>query len=164
MSKYERLTARRPKSGLAYLVNVKQDEQIVESPYPDTLRCIMESFERLAQYEDIGSPEEFAELARAKAEGRLVILPCRVGDTVHLDFEHCLQFRFCGWTARQREEFKNSIMQDTISNINASIFQNSVSYIVHTEKWNLSFNVSNIGKTVFLTREEAEAALKEEQA
>lgn len=33
-----------------------------------------EVFQRLAQYEDIGSPDEFAELAKAKAEGRLVVL------------------------------------------------------------------------------------------
>lgn len=35
------------------------------------------------QYEDIGSPDEFAELTKAKAEGRLVVLPCKVGDTVY---------------------------------------------------------------------------------
>jgi hypothetical protein len=52
--KMERLTARSPKNNMAYLVKVKQNEQDVESPYPNTLRCIMEAFERLAQYEDTG--------------------------------------------------------------------------------------------------------------
>ena len=38
---------------------------------------------RLARYEDSGlSPEEVQELAKAKAEGRLVVLLCKVGDTV----------------------------------------------------------------------------------
>lgn len=64
----ERLTARSPKNNMAYLVKVKQDEQDVESPYPNTLRCIMDSFNRLAAYEDSGlSPEQVRELAEAKA-------------------------------------------------------------------------------------------------
>lgn len=33
---------------------------------------LKEVFNRLAQYEDIGSPEEFAELAKAKAENRIL--------------------------------------------------------------------------------------------
>lgn len=48
----ERLTARSPKNGLAYLVNVRQDEQSVESKYPNTLRCIQQAFNRLAELED----------------------------------------------------------------------------------------------------------------
>jgi hypothetical protein len=39
--------------------------------------------DRLSQYEDIGSPEEFAELAKAKAEGRLVVLPVPIGSPVY---------------------------------------------------------------------------------
>lgn len=50
--KTERLTARSPKNNMAYLVNVKSHEQDVESPYPHTLRCITEAFEKLAQYEE----------------------------------------------------------------------------------------------------------------
>jgi len=86
---FERLTERSPKNSMAYLINVKQNEQDVESPYPNTLRCIMDSFNRLAAYEDSGlSPEEVQELkvsvkicedcwnhAQAKADGRLVVLP-----------------------------------------------------------------------------------------
>lgn len=46
----ERLTAIAP-NGMAYLVKVKPNEQEVESPYPNTLKAIMESFQRLAEYE-----------------------------------------------------------------------------------------------------------------
>jgi predicted nuclease with TOPRIM domain len=54
----DRLTARN-QAGLAYLVNVKPNEQAVDSEYPNTLRCILESFKRLAAYEDTGlTPEE----------------------------------------------------------------------------------------------------------
>jgi len=47
----ERLTARN-KDGFAYLVNVKPDEQEVNSPHKNTLKCILDCFERLAQYEE----------------------------------------------------------------------------------------------------------------
>jgi molecular chaperone GrpE (heat shock protein) len=49
-----RLTARSPKNNMAYLANVKPNEQVIESSYPDTLKCIMECFEKLAQYEETG--------------------------------------------------------------------------------------------------------------
>ena len=42
---------------------------------------------RLAAYEGTGlTPEEVAELAQAKADGRCVVLPCRVGGTVWDEF------------------------------------------------------------------------------
>lgn len=42
---------------------------------------------RLAAYEDTGlTPEEVAELAQAKADGRCVVLPCMVGGTVWDEF------------------------------------------------------------------------------
>lgn len=47
----ERLTAR-DKEGIAYLVNVKPDEQEVSSPHKNTLKCILDCFEKLAQYEE----------------------------------------------------------------------------------------------------------------
>jgi hypothetical protein len=54
----DRLTARSPKNNMAYLVNVKNDEQEVECKYPNTLRCILDSFQRLAEYEDTGFTPE----------------------------------------------------------------------------------------------------------
>ena len=42
------------------------------------------SFERLARYEETGlSLSEVAELAQAKAEGRLIVLPCKVGESYY---------------------------------------------------------------------------------
>ncbi len=62
----DRLTARSPKNNMAYLVKVKKNEQDVESPHPDTLRYIIESFERLAEYEDAGlSPNDIKVLQQA---------------------------------------------------------------------------------------------------
>ena len=69
----KRLTAR-TETGHAYLVNVKPDEQEVDSPHKNTLQCILDCFERLAQYEDL------------EEQGLLVVLPCKVGDTVYAPF------------------------------------------------------------------------------
>ena len=64
----ERLTAR-THDGHAYLANVKDDEQEVECRSRNTAQCIMDSWERLAAYEDTGlSPADIADLtARAEA-------------------------------------------------------------------------------------------------
>lgn len=51
MSEHKRLTARSPKNNMAYLVNVKENEQVVDSSY-NTLMCIRDAFEKLAIYEE----------------------------------------------------------------------------------------------------------------
>lgn len=60
----ERLTARSPKNGQAYLVNGREDEQSVESKYPNTLRCIQKALERLAELEDMN--EAFDEVHQGR--------------------------------------------------------------------------------------------------
>ena len=57
----ERLT-NRTHDGHAYLVNVKDDEQEVDCKSRNTAQCIMNSWARLAAYEDLGTAEEFAAL------------------------------------------------------------------------------------------------------
>jgi hypothetical protein len=54
--KIERLTARSPKNGMAYLVKVKNHEQDLEGAF-NTLKCVTEAFERLAKYEDRNTPK-----------------------------------------------------------------------------------------------------------
>ncbi len=88
-------------------------------------------WERLKQYED------------AEAEGCLVVLPCKVGDTV--------------WVV-----FANGIRPYVVDRINI-IAQNQLRVRMRfmcNETLYLTDN--NFGKSVFLTREEAEAALKGE--
>ncbi|WMI81825.1 hypothetical protein [Anaerotignum sp. MB30-C6] len=88
----ERLTERNER-GFAYLKNVKPNEQDVESPYPNTLRCILDCFEQLAKYEDKGlTPDEIKQLQTENASLRArldkaVELPCKVGDTVYMVFD-----------------------------------------------------------------------------
>ena len=97
-------------------------------------------FDRLAAYEDSNlSPEEVQELAKAKAEaeGRLVVLPCKAGDSIY-----------------RPEGLKYSVFW-TITNV--TIYPDE---IVFTDDSDNIFTLDDIGKTVFLTREEAEKALE----
>ncbi len=56
----ERLTARSPKNGMTYLVKIKPEEQAADGTY-DTLMCIREAFDRLAEYEESGLQSQLAE-------------------------------------------------------------------------------------------------------
>lgn len=75
--------------------------------------------------------DRLCELAQTEKEGRLLILPCKVGDTVY-------QTNFC---------------------YNDKATVSGYSVYIHTDLCN--FRPSDIGKTVFFTHEEAEEALKE---
>lgn len=133
--------------------------------------------ERLAAYEDTGlEPKEvkefledvesrfvlwinkrygipatkFMDIMQAEKDGRLVVLPCDVGDTVYRvgasickwrEIDHCDEY--CdGWQYRDCWEGTRAVLE---------------------EKFSLC-DLESIGKTVFLTREAAEAALKDLEA
>ena len=89
-----------------------------------------EAVDRLAEYED------------AEAEGRLVVLPCKVGDTVYMPY-------------------KGRAHKLRVQGISVSISGNDV--VLHFGGYPVA-NVwgSEVGRTVFLTKEEAEQALKGE--
>lgn len=97
---------------------------------------------RLAAYEDSGlTPEQVQELAKAKADGRLVALPCKAGDTI--------------WKIKAVFSYFSKPMEDRVERI---IITNSEILVYCTS--GTKFSVNSIGKTVFLTREEAEKALE----
>lgn len=135
------------------------------------------AIDRLAEYEDTGlTPEEVKDMAEnaetrlltwfesrygfpvgdlmglleAKQEGRVVVLPCKVGDTVY----EVQQIRkrvqpleiISVYIGRMGGLFFNWELKDGVG-----VYQNVK-----------GFGLSQIGKTVFLTREEAEAALVKE--
>ena len=91
-------------------------------------------FEKLQRYEDL------------EEQGRLIELPCKIGDTVYsFSFNIVYPFTVNGFEINKYEvEFKGSYCGEEKS----------------LEYWSIHFPVSKIGKAVFLTREEAEAALK----
>lgn len=78
------------------------------------------------------------ELAEADRDGRVVVLPCKVGDTL---------FRV----------FAGEILEHKVGNMR---------YLAIQGRWDIdttpfcSYVESSIGKTIFLTREEAEKALE----
>ena len=103
---------------------------------------LTEVINRLAEYEDSGlSPEEVQELAKAKADGRLVVLPCKAGDVV--------------WKIKAVFSYFSKPMEDRVERIIISSNEILVCCTSGTK-----FSVNSIGKTVFLTREEAEKALE----
>jgi len=111
-----RLTGR-TKGGEAYLYNMAGIERAID---------------KLAAYED------------AEEQGRLVILPCKVGDTV-----------FLAQVGRE-EPFSMRVQGISISASGNDVILHFGGFPI-TNAWG-----SEVGKTLYLTREEAEAALKGE--
>lgn len=123
--------------------------------------CLNVLADCLAAYEDTGlTPEvinkwavavmffedadtnKLIELADAEKEGRLIVLPCKVGDTVYLTTHNGKVTKGTAVSFRFREK----LMVD--------IEYNHFGTYATSRYW---------GETVFLTREEAEAALEEKE-
>ena len=86
--------------------------------------------EKLARYEDL------------EEQGRLIELPCKIGDTV--------------WETKWWDDITETRVID-----GKTYFRHIMKHKVTKSTFSL-FDYDNLGKTVFLTREEAEAALKGE--
>lgn len=88
----------------------------------------------------VGFLEQLKEYQQLEEQDRLIKLPCKVGDTL---------YRLVPNLYREYVEIK--IAQFVIN-------KNGIYFITNR---GVHWNVNRIGKTVFLTREEAEAKLKE---
>ena len=104
-------------------------------------------YDRLAAIEDILGDEydldELREMVQAKREGRCVVLPCKVEDDVYIN-----------------------ILGRTLPFTVISISQMASTPTFkaqHGIRLVYIFKADDVGKTVFLTREDAEAALRREQ-
>lgn len=95
---------------------------------------------RSAFNDDTPKVERILELLKADKEGRLVVLPCKVGDGL---------WTFCSHPVEQVYSFTVT----DISTLNGRTMLNTSRCGV--------IDARDVGKTVFLTREEAKAALKE---
>ena len=132
---------------------------------------IIDALNRLAEYEDIGlEPEKIVflknvvddafsdkpvftehirELLRTEKDGRLVVLPCKVGDNVY-------RLWGCGKHGKSIAEFE-------VTQISWYDFGIDIAYRKRNSTTGSYYHSKpdDFGKTVFLTREEAERELNE---
>ena len=105
---------------------------------------------RIADLESLCNYTRLRELAEADKDGRVVVLPCKVGDTVYMierifDIDNGVCDEICA----------RKVIGHGGNNLNKLWLIGSGGIC------NVSIFVSEFGKTVFLTREEAEKALQE---
>ena len=103
----------------------------------------------MAQYRDIGSIDHLRDLLQAEQDGRLVVLPCKVGDTV--------------WYITPSTEICEAQVIGIWLNVytNPKMWLEIKYYSKFTGECEHKSRIDlMLDKTVFLTREEAEAALK----
>ena len=93
------------------------------------------------------SPDRLRELAQAKKKGRLVVLPCDVGDKLY-------------------DVTLGEVREKIVISLSMLLSKSVNHLVIHAENFRnavTSYELQDIGKTVFLTREAAEAALKEKE-
>lgn len=163
----ERLTKRLSNGVADYNLQAdKKSDEVAKSAFKQT--CV----ERLAGYEDTGLlPEEFhaywvflqdlignqkasealsrfREMAEADKDGRVVVLPCKVGDTVY------------------EVTSRKTISEYRVKAIREELFCTFIEWDItagFVDKSIFGVPIDEIGKTLFLSREEAEKALEAKQ-
>lgn len=105
---------------------------------------------RLGAYEDTGlTPEEVSMYAKARAEGRIQELPCRIGAEV--------------WELRCRQDNRTGRRCDfSLSSVlnREKFLRDSRVTVYAAQKRCTKSDLNHLGKTVFLEKEDAEAALE----
>lgn len=91
----------------------------------------------LNAYKDLGPIDHIRDLIKAEQDGRLVVLPCKAGSLIYVGRRPAIITRFFGYVL---ERYFHAVFCD--------------------ENKGIDIPFEELGKTVFLTREEAEAALK----
>lgn len=119
-----------------------------EDTVDEFVDCVKDMATRLASIENILGDdydlEHLKELVEADRDGRCVVFPCKIGDTVY-DIQ------------------MGKITEKTIISI-PFLLSKSVNHLclhaINNRDALTTIDTENLGKTVFLTREEAEAALE----
>lgn len=107
---------------------------------------IMNAFALVRSYIDGIAPERLQEICDAERENRLVVLPCRVGDTVYTIVHG-------GYVA------ENKVRTFFVGHPSYNGGEPDPRYeMIRLKNYDVPMN--RFGKTVFLTREAAEAALR----
>lgn len=148
----ERLTRKSDTSDMVWFIDREH-----KSGYAEREPCDMDAHHarlaiaKLAEYEDL------------EEQGELLKLPCAVGDTVYRICPKC--------NDSHNGSCKNCAWENSCSNRGCTVYgvwkdgqypMGECTIVPYKVFWNYIPNLlENIGKRVFLTREEAEAALKE---
>lgn len=131
----ERLTTTSDKGGVAFTFNLD-----ITCDKSEIMK-ILKLAEKLKEYEDL------------EEQGKLLKLPCAVGDTVwDIDFGRPCSYEVTGFSfgSLNDDDWEEKVLEQVMVH-----YTNSSGSITGT------FAASEIGKTVFLTKESAEAAVKE---
>ena len=106
-------------------------------------------------FEATACVEKLAEYENAEEEGRLVVLPCKVGDYIwDIDFGRPCAYEVTG--------FSIGNLNDDYCDDEVMIFDEVITYYSNSNgSVTGNFAASEIGKSIFLTRKEAEKAFKE---
>ena len=91
-----------------------------------------------SMYDGFGKPDHIRDLLQAEKDGRMVMLPCKAGSLIYVGRRPAIITRFFGYV---RERYFHAVFCD--------------------ENKGIDIPFEELGKTVFLTREEAEAAMAE---
>lgn len=100
------------------------------------------ALDKLAEYEDL------------EEQGRLLKLPCKVGDTVYCIFN---RYTRCTFSNEEFDEYSCQGCEYECDSKKENYVQDMKAYSLD---WIVT-NLKNFGKTVFLTKSEAESKLKE---
>ena len=120
--------------------------------YPESVEALKlsmmgKAMSEITEFE--GLPiDRLRELCKADKDGRVLILPCKVGDTVYFVNKQILEFAVVGYAVDETGiSWVHSEHVDKIGNTNER-----------------TFSPDRFGKNTFFTREEAEKALQEMEA
>ena len=128
-----------------------------EDPEDCSFKDEIKLYDAIKSIEGIVPFDRLLELADADRAGRLVVLPCKVGDKVRVDA------RTWGdtWNYKTVDGGKY-LLGETVAIIKTRKQTFIKIRVEHNVSWKRPmrrYPISAIGKTIFLTREEAEAAL-----
>ena len=131
-------------AGIDLLINAITCDEFSKDVFRQMARDL---YGRLKAYEDTGMTQErLRELDAADKDGRVVVLPCKVGDTVYfVNAKQILEFEVVGYAV-------------DVTGI-SWVCSEHVDKTGHT--YERTFSPDRFGKNTFLTREEAESALQE---
>lgn len=100
--------------------------------------------------------QRLQELVKAEKDGRLVVLPCKVGDKVWTNLA------MSGWYLRDKDRPYSARVVFVGLNDSDKMGRGLINVVYGKHDNMMQFSFSEIGKTVFLTEEEAEGALGKE--